>query len=136
MPPARSLVSDTERDVLHVLWNGGPQTVRDVQVGLATRHLVWQRSTVITLLQRLEKKGFVASDRSNHTYVFRAAVTRDEMVNQRLQEVADELCNGSSAPLLLAFAQHQSLSASELTELKQLVDELAARHSNDKRRKK
>jgi predicted transcriptional regulator len=135
MSPIRPSVSDTEREVLHVLWDGGPQTVRDVQEGLVARQLNWQRSTVITLLQRLEKKGYVDSDRSSHAYVFSAAVTRDELVHQRLQEVADELCAGAAAPLLLAFAQHQSFSASELAELKCLIDELSTHQSNNKRKR-
>ena len=127
MSPARPPVSDSEREIMLVLWDLGPQAVRGVQEGLAARDFVWQRSTVITLLQRLEKKGYVQSDRSRHAYVFSAAISRDELVNQRLREVADELCDGASAPLLLAFAQQQPLSADELASLRRLVDELAAR---------
>ena len=130
MPPTRSPVSDSEREILQILWNGGPQTVRAVQKEIAARQPVWQRSTVITLLQRLEKKGYVASDRSAHAFIFRAAVTRDELVNQRLQEVADELCDGAAAPLLLAFAQQQDLSQEEISELRNLIDQLAKRQSD------
>jgi|GEM_PF-4611622 predicted transcriptional regulator len=42
MTSSRSPVSDSEREVLHVLWNQGPLTVRDVQAGLASRGLAWQ----------------------------------------------------------------------------------------------
>ena len=135
MSSTRPPVSDSEREVLHVLWDGGPLAVRDVQEGLAARRLIWQRSTVITLLQRLEKKGYVASDRSQHAFIFRAIVTRDQLVRQRLQEVADELYQGASAPMLLAFAQQETLTAKELSELRQLIDELGTRHSKDKRKR-
>ena len=90
---------------------------------------------MITLLQRLEKKGYVQSDRSQHAFVFRAVVTRDQLVRKRLQEVADELYQGSSAPMLLAFAQQQVLTAKVLSELRQLIDELGAKHAADKRKK-
>lgn len=131
----RPPVSDSEREVLLVLWELGPQPVRGVQEGLAARQLDWQRSTVITLLQRLEKKGYVESDRRSHAYIFRAAVTRDELVNQRLREVADELCEGASAPLLLAFAQQETLTPDELAGLRRLVDELSSRQVSSKRKK-
>lgn len=135
MPRSRPPISDSEREVLLALWNGGPQTVRGVQEELSARRCVWQRSTVITLLQRLEKKGYVRSDRSQHAFVFRAAVTREELVNQRLREVADTFCEGASAPMLLAFAQQQTLTADELSALRRLVDELAARPTTDKRKR-
>ncbi len=135
MTTSRLPVSDSEREVLHVLWDGGPLAVRDVQAGLASRQLIWQRSTVITLLQWLEKKGYVQSDRSHHAFVFRAVVTRDQLVRQRLQEVADELYQGASAPMLLAFAQQQTLTAEEISELRQLIDELGARQVKDKRKR-
>ena len=135
MTPIRPAVSDSEREVLHVLWDLGSQTVRGVQDGLAARQVVWQRSTVITLLQRLEKKGYVTSDQSRHAFIFSATVTRDELVHQRIREVADEFCEGAATPLVLAFAQKQKLSVKELDQLRQLIDELAARHEKDKRKK-
>jgi len=129
----RPPVSDAEREVLHVLWEHGPGTVRDVQRRLAQGSAAWTRSTVITLLQRLEKKGYVASDRSGFAFVFRALVTRDELVHQRVAELADELYDGQAAPLMLAFAQRQRFTPQELAELRKLIDELA---SKQKRKKK
>lgn len=133
MMPPRPPVSDAEREVMFVLWEHGPRIVRGVQEGLAVRGFNWQRSTVITLLQRLEKKGYVMSDRTSHAYIFRASVSRDELVNQRLREVADDLCEGTAGPLLLAFARQQDLTPNELADLRRLVDELSARQCDKKR---
>jgi BlaI family transcriptional regulator, penicillinase repressor len=127
-------VSDAEREILRVLWEGGPGTVRDVQDRLVDTKSGWQRSTVITLLQRLEAKGYVDSDKSSHAFVFRAVVSRDDLVHQRMRELADELCDGRAAPLLLSFAQRQKFSAAEIEELRRLVDDLASRSSRGKRK--
>ena len=81
---------------------------------------------MITLLQRLERKGYVASDKSGHAFLFRAAVTRDELLAKRMSELADELCGGQWTPLLLAFAR-QKLRPSEVAEMQRLVDELSQR---------
>jgi len=118
-------ISDAEREVLQSLWDDGPGTVRAMQERMAARGPEWTRSTVITLLQRLEKKGYVASDRSGFAFVFRAAVSREDVLRQRLQEVADELADGRAAPLLVAFAQGQRFTAEELRNLRQLIDELS-----------
>src|SRR5262245_46363579 len=125
---SRPPVSDAEREVLRELWDAGPGTVRELQQRLAG----WTRSTVITLLQRLEKKGYVASDRSGFAFVFRAIVSREELVHQRVSELAAELYDGQAGPLLLAFAQRQRFTPAELTELRRYLDELASKH---KRRK-
>ena len=53
----RAAMSDAEREVLKVLWDEGPLAVRDVLARLTERGQDWARSTVITLLQRLEKKA-------------------------------------------------------------------------------
>lgn len=135
MPPIRPSVSDSEREILLVLWDRGPLTVRGLQDGLTERGFEWQRSTVITLVQRLEKKGYVKSDRSGHAFVFRASVSRTDLVNQRLREVADELCEGASRPLLLAFAQQQNLTKGDVADLRKLIDDLDAKHSAKKRKK-
>lgn len=135
MASGRPNVSDSEREILLVLWERGPLTVREVQEGLAERGFEWQRSTVITLVQRLEKKGYVHSDRSSHAFVFSASVTRADLVNQRLREVADEYCEGASGPLLLAFAQQQNLSQEDIAELRKLIDDLDSRQNSKKRKK-
>jgi predicted transcriptional regulator len=132
---SRPPVSDAEREILRVLWDLGPGTVREVQDRLVETGCDWQRSTVITLLQRLETKGYVGSDRSAHAFVFRAIVSRDELVHQRMRELADELCDGRAAPLLLSFAQRQRFSASEIDELRQMVDELAKKSAAGRRAK-
>ena len=128
----RPPVSEAELQVLQSLWDHAEGTVRQVQQRLSAGGSDWTRSTVITLLQRLEKKGYVASDKSEFAFVFRAAVSRDELMHQRMQELANELAGGQAAPLLLAFTKRHRLSPKELQELRDLIDELAARQTRGK----
>jgi len=120
-------ISDAERQVILTLWEHGPSSVRDVLSHLARAGSGWSRSTVITLLQRLERKGYVASDKSGHAFLFRAALTRDELLAQRMSKLADDLCDGEWTPLLLAFARRERLKPHEVEELQRLVDELSQR---------
>lgn len=132
MPPGeRPAMSDAEREVLKVLWEHGPQTVREVLALLAGQGQEWTRSTVITLLQRLEKKGYVESDRSRFAFVFRAAVSREEVMHDRLLELADEFCEGDALPLVLAFAERHRFSAAELKRFREMIEQL-----DTKRRKR
>src|SRR5687768_14103331 len=110
----RTAMSDAEREVLKVLWDHGPLAVRDVAEHLAEQGQDWSRSTVITLLQRLEKKGYVGSDKSQFAFIFRAMVSREEVMHARMADIAGELCNGEALPLVLAFAERHRFSPEEL----------------------
>jgi predicted transcriptional regulator len=128
----RSPVSETERHVLRALWEHGAGSVREVHARLKAAGLDWARSTVVTLLQRLEKKGYVESDKTEFAFKFRAVVSRDELLRLRMSELADDLCDGRWAPLLLAFTKREKYTAGELAELQRLVDELSAKLSRKK----
>jgi BlaI family transcriptional regulator, penicillinase repressor len=119
-------LSEAEREVLRVLWDHGPRTVREINDVLKHRGRLWAYTTVATLLQRLAVKQYVVSDPSSVPHVYRAVVTRDEMLERRLQEAADELCDGRAAPLVLALVQGNRFSADELARLRRLLDEAAA----------
>ena len=123
----RTAMSDAEREVLKVLWDHGPLAVRDVLARLTERGQDWTRSTVITLLQRLEKKGYVESDKSQHAFIFQATVSREQVMHSRMQDVAGELCDGDALPLVLAFAEQHRFSTAELARFRAMIDALEAK---------
>jgi predicted transcriptional regulator len=120
-------LSEAEREVLKALWDRGPGTVRQVNAVLGGRGRRWAYTTVLTLLQRLQAKGYAASEPSPSgpgvALVFRAEVSREELLEQRLKDTADELCDGSAAPLLLALVQGNRFSPEELARFRRLLDE-------------
>ena len=119
-------LSDSEREVLRVLWDRGPGTVREIKDVLTGRGRRWAYTTVATLLQRLAAKHYAASDPSGVPHVYRAAVSRDELLKRRLRDAADELCDGRAAPLVLALVQGGKLSPEELARLRRILNEAAA----------
>ena len=127
MASGRPAMSDAEREVLRVLWDHGPQTVRNILPLLKSQGQEWTRSTVITLLQRLEKKGYVASDKSLFAFVFRPIVSREQVMHACMVDLAGELCEGDAMPLVLAFAERHRFSADELARLRKLIDDLDAK---------
>ena len=130
MADPRPAISDAERAVLKALWEHGPGTVREIQELISSQGQEWTRSTVITLLQRLERKGYAASDRSQFAFVFRAAVSLEELLHQRLSEVAEELTSGEAVPLVLAFAQRHRFSDEELAQFRKMIDQMEAKRTS------
>jgi predicted transcriptional regulator len=118
-------ITDAELDVLQVLWDEGPTTIRRITDVLYPGGTAAQYATVQKLLERLEKnKGCVARDRSGPVHVFTATLSREELIGRRLQSMAEDLCGGSWTPLLTQLVQSQKLSARERQELRDLIDEL------------
>jgi BlaI family transcriptional regulator, penicillinase repressor len=127
-------LSEAEREVLKALWDHGAGTVREINELLTSRGRKWAYTTVATLLQRLQTKQYVESDPSAVPHIFRAAVSRDELLDRRLKDAAAELCNGQAAPLVLALVQGNHFSAEELARFRQLLDQARSESKTRKSR--
>ena len=120
-------VSDAELDVLKVLWDRGPATVRQVEAHLRRRKRRWAYNTVLTLLSRLREKGCVASDAGaggSAAHVFRATISRDQLLRHGLSELADRICDGTASPLVHALVEGRKFSPEEIAHFRRLLDEL------------
>lgn len=122
METPRRDVSDMELEVLQVLWDSGPCTIRHLTDTLYPGGGPPKYWTVQKLLERLEEKGYARRDRSEAAHTFTATVGRDEMIGQRLRDVAEKLCGGSLTPLLTHLMRTRPLSAQERQELRQLIE--------------
>jgi predicted transcriptional regulator len=120
----RSSIGETELDLLKVLWEHGPGTVRDINRRARRQGRRWAYTTVLTMLQRLEAKGYVTSDKSGLAHVFEAAVSRECLLRQRLSDLADQLCEGTATPLVLALVEGQRFTPEEIERFRQLLDQL------------
>jgi BlaI family transcriptional regulator, penicillinase repressor len=124
-------VTDTELAIMQVCWETSPVTRRQITDVLYPGGGPAQYATVQKLLQRLEEKGFVTHEKDGVQLLFRPTVPREELINRRLQDVANKLCGGSLTPLLMNLVRAGSVSAEELTALRQLVKSLRQQESRD-----
>src|SRR5689334_6496616 len=113
-----------ELDVLKVLWDLGAAPVRDVMKALHKRGRRVAYTTVLTVLTRLEQKGFVASDKSEQAYIYRAKVSRDRVTGSWLKTMVRQLFDGAAAPAVLQLMQTEKFSAEEIAQLQELLDRL------------
>lgn len=113
-----------ELEVLKVLWDRGAGTVRALNDALQARGHRWAYTTVQTMLQRLEAKGFVRCLKGRPANTYTAAVTREDLLSRRLRDLADQFCGGTSSPLLLALVEGGGLSEADVRRLRTLLDQL------------
>ncbi|MCK6485043.1 MAG: BlaI/MecI/CopY family transcriptional regulator [Phycisphaerae bacterium] len=119
-------LGDAELEVLKALWDAGPATVRQVLAWLHHRGRRVAYTTVLTVLTRLEQKGFVTSDKSGLAYVYRAAVTRERVTRKRVKALMQQLFDGAAAPLVLQLIQNERFTKGEIQELAKLIEDLDA----------
>ncbi|MEZ5967297.1 MAG: BlaI/MecI/CopY family transcriptional regulator [Planctomycetota bacterium] len=134
-PPSRRDVTDAELSVLRHLWQNGPATIRELTDRLYPGGSTSAYATVQKLLDRLEAKACVHRTRTQVPHVFAAAIEREALIAQRLEALADSLCEGSLAPLLTNLVGRQRLSEEERRALRSLVDDLDRRKEPKARRK-
>ena len=122
MPRRPRDVTDAELDVLRLLWDTGPATIRSLTDRLYPSGGTSEYATVQKLLERLESKGHVARTGNGRQNVYHATVDREELVARRLRDTAEELCDGSLTPLITHLVSAGRLSREELRELRRIVD--------------
>lgn len=117
-------ITEAELAILQILWNDGPSTVRRLVESLASTSSPMQAATVQKLLERLEQKQWVRRDRSETIQKFIALGDRDDLIGQRLEGIAEQLCEGSMTPLLSHLVRRDQLSPEELRHLRELIESL------------
>jgi predicted transcriptional regulator len=117
-------VTEAELNILETLWANGSQSIRQLADSLYPDGAAAEYATVQTLLKRLESKDCVVRKRQGGVQSFTAAIGRDDLIDQRLQRIAEQLCGGSLTPLLTHLVRAERLSSADRTSLRNLIDEL------------
>ncbi len=125
-------IPDSELDVLKVLWDKGQATVREALDTLRAAGRQWSYATVATLLDRLESKGLVTSDRSDLAFVYRPAISSQEVRQRRLSNLVDKLYQGEPGLLVLHLLKSHPLDAGQAKEVRAVLDEMTGANSKKK----
>ncbi len=112
----------SELDILHVLWDRGPSTVRDVHAALSEKRDLGY-TTVLKLMQIMTVKGLVRRNEEQRAHVYEACLPAEKTKRQLAADTLERVFDGSASQLMLhALAGHRS-SKHEIAELRRLLDE-------------
>jgi len=120
--------SRLEMQVLSVLWEKGPATVRAVQEAFPdgkTRAY----TTVLTVLQVMEKKGLLTHVSQGNTHVYQPTATRRQTIGPVLKSLVRQVFGGSPATAMQHLLAESEVSPEELVKLKQLIAEHEAKEA-------
>lgn len=125
MSPKYVKPTESELEILQILWKNGTATVRDVHEELAQSKDVGY-TTTLKLMQIMHEKGLVKRDESMRTHIYQPAVNKEKTQKHLLTKMIDSLFGGSSTQLVLQAlgSSEQKVSAEELEEIQKLIENL------------
>jgi BlaI family transcriptional regulator, penicillinase repressor len=112
--------SDSEWEILKVLWEHGPLAMGEIHARLAGRQ-PWAYSTVKTLLRRLVDKGWIDYQRVGSSHLYRVAVPRKAAIRMAIRQFADRVLGGALTPFLVHYAEETRLTPEELADIENIL---------------
>lgn len=110
-------VSDAELEILEVLWTaGGALSAGEIRSRLGGSKS-WERTTVLTLIQRLLKKNVISQEK-REVYYYTPCIGREEYVREETKNFVDKFFKGSSRNLAAALVNSKALTEEDIQELR------------------
>jgi predicted transcriptional regulator len=115
--------TNSELEILHVLWQKGPSAVREVHEELNQKRKTGY-TTVLKLMQIMAEKGLVSRDEENRAHIYHAAITEAEVQKGFTSDLVDRVFGGSAHRLALHALGSKKATPEELAEIRKLLDTL------------
>jgi predicted transcriptional regulator len=122
LPP----LSEAQLEIMNIVWDLGEVTVAEVWKLLSARRPL-ARNTVLTMLTRLEEKGWLCRDEWGFAFRYRAAVEREVTLRTMIQRLVETAFGGSAEGLVLALLHGRGVSKEEARRIRKLIDEAEGR---------
>jgi len=122
MRRAKPVPTEQELEILKIVWRLKRATVREVyETLLEHRRIAY--TTVMTMMNILERKGHLRKQREAKAYVYAATRPQRQVIGKMVREFVDRVFNGSARPLLVHLVEDRKLSEDERRELRRALEE-------------
>lgn len=116
--------TESELEILNILWEKGPSTVKEVHEQLAATKNVGY-TTTLKIMQIMLDKQLVTRDASSKIHVYQSAVDKTQAQGQMVQRLIETVFNGSAMQLVMQALGNHSATNDELTMIKEYLDKKA-----------
>jgi BlaI family penicillinase repressor len=118
--------TDAELELLRVLWERGPSTVREIHDALGVAKETGY-TTTLKILQKMAEKGLVRRDESKRSHIYTAAIAAEKTQRQLVRDLLRRAFGDSPGRLVLQALSEKRATGDELAEIRRLIDELEKR---------
>ncbi len=114
-------IGDLELQLLNVLWERGPSTVREVLEALPPQPRQ-AYTTILTMLRYMHEKGFVGRDERGKAHVYRARLKERPVKRGLLRGLVEVAFRGSAEAVIARLLEDEKLTPAELARVKELIE--------------
>ncbi len=120
MRSPKSTLTEQELEIMKVIWQLETATVRQVyETMLEHRKIAY--TTVMTMMNILEQKGYLKKRQDDRAYVYRPSQPKQQVIRSMVREFVNRVFNGSAEPLLVHLVEDQHLDANDLEEIRKTI---------------
>ena len=125
MRKTTATLTEQELEIMKIVWDLGPATVRQVYETLL-KHREIAYTTVMTMMQVLERKGRLIKSPDEKAHVYRPSEPKHKVIGGMVQEFMSRVFNGSAEPLLLQLVEDEKLTSEDVERLRKLLKKRSA----------
>jgi predicted transcriptional regulator len=118
--PSEVRLGRLELQIMNVVWDRGSATVHDVKQALS-RGRKPAYSTILTMMRKLEAKGYLKHEVDERTYVYQATISRQAVRKSMLGDLLERAFEGSPSLLMSSLVEQNSITEDELREIRKLI---------------
>jgi predicted transcriptional regulator len=115
-------LTEQELEIMKIVWELQTATVRDVYETLLRRRKI-AYTTVMTMMNILEEKGYLKKRAGEKAHVYRPAQAKTQVIRAMVQDFVNRVFNGSARPLLVQLVRDRHLSEKDLAEIARQIEE-------------
>jgi len=115
--------TEAELEILQILWDSGPTTVRFVNDKLNLKKEVGY-TTTLKIMQIMTEKNLLARDEENKSHIYSAVYKKDETQKVLLDKFLESTFGGSASKLVLQALGNRKTSKKEIEEIRKFLDEI------------
>ena len=120
MRPAKPTLTGQELEIMKVVWKLESATVRQVYETMLKRRQI-AYTTVMTMMNILEQKGYLVKDQADRAYVYRPLQPQSQVIRSMVREFVDRVFNGSAEPLVAHLVEDRHLTEKDLDEIRKAI---------------
>lgn len=117
-------ISEAEYEVMRIVWQNAPVSTNEI-VERLEKTTSWNPKTIQTLIKRLVTKRALTYEKEGRMFVYTPLVEENEYVSQESSSFLKKYYNGNISAMLSAFLDNDKLSASDIDDLRSLLDRSA-----------
>lgn len=123
--------TDSELEILNIIWEKGDSTVREVHEVLEQTKEVGY-TTTLKLMQIMHDKKLLTRDTSSKTHIYKAAISQENTQGQIVQRIVDNVFNGSAMQMVMQALGNHKASNKELDQIREYLDQIEKENNNKK----